>query len=916
MTATVTVNYERPKLTETELDSLVEYDMDEQDKFWLQAYNQNRVKDKQKVIDYDTFEFVMDRLEKEWFELTKDLPKQDPTNPSAFTDDQPCQICLDSECDNTNAIVFCDGCNLAVHQDCYGIPYIPEGQWLCRKCMISPEQPVSCIFCPNEGGAFKQTTNNKWAHLLCALWIPEVQIVNPVYMEPVDAIDHIPKSRWKLICSICKVRKGACIQCCHKFCFTAFHVTCARKEKYYMKIKDLLNVDDMRVYCARHRPRHLKGGSANYNNDSMILQEDMATIDMTTVTDGPEGVEGEQIEAETDEKSNRQSDIDTPMTMSANDDEQEDENERNENEARLELTKTIGQKRKASAISEEDLADTIKAARAHSHHFLTQAPMVPLYIGHRILQGLGTQVGQRSQFVKQICKYWALKRETRRGAPLLKRLHLEPWTAYASTQTESDKEKAEKYSTLVYLRADLEKIRLLTEMIRRREREKLRMAQLRTRYFEIVAFPLQLLMRQVVNTIQKRDIHNVFAEPVSIKDVPDYLSVIKEPIDFGTIKKKIESSDYQHLMNLSLVFSNASTYNKPITYYYKLAKRLQYASAPLLREMHKRAAALGVERVGDVMDRSIIDDILTTPDLSELMLDNEHDNEYMLNPDEMSPNKEKQTGDTKQTMKKQRPDRSTASSTIKKGESTTRISEAQQPQRYSHRLKGELEKPKPMLIRRADGRFISPKALLRKTNKNVTPKPKVPPATGTRKSSRVVLPSQEVKRTDNQSTTTRGTKDTTLSKSSSSSKEHKAVAVSEQRPSSKPKRASSRVSLLPGDLVWAKMPGFPWFPAELVQPSKSVPAAVMSYKEPDKDKLICFFDRHMKQRSWQWVNASGLQPFGRDDDVDLRHLKLTDYRRDKRRVRVSVRAAYIAACEAIIDPEHAIDPQRLLSRLK
>jgi hypothetical protein len=57
----------------------------------------------------------------------------------------------------------------------------------------------SCIFCPNEGGAFKQTTTGHWSHLLCAVWIPELSIGNAIYQEPVQDVEHLPKSRWKLV---------------------------------------------------------------------------------------------------------------------------------------------------------------------------------------------------------------------------------------------------------------------------------------------------------------------------------------------------------------------------------------------------------------------------------------------------------------------------------------------------------------------------------------------------------------------------------------------------------------------------------------------------------------------------------------------------------------------------------------------
>lgn len=58
---------------EKELSKQVEYDMDQQDKVWLDSFNTDRKKEAIQPISYEVFEVIMDKIEKEWFDLVKTL---------------------------------------------------------------------------------------------------------------------------------------------------------------------------------------------------------------------------------------------------------------------------------------------------------------------------------------------------------------------------------------------------------------------------------------------------------------------------------------------------------------------------------------------------------------------------------------------------------------------------------------------------------------------------------------------------------------------------------------------------------------------------------------------------------------------------------------------------------------------------
>ena len=400
--------------TPTTMVKRVEYDMDEQDRQYLEDYNQKRKAEDNEGIKPAIFEVVMSFIEKEWHALEKRIPKPNPKPPQTHRprsssaaavngeagnqgeeQDSKCAICDDGDCENTNAIVFCDGCDLAVHQECYGVPFIPEGQWLCRKCHLIGSGTPTCIFCPNTDGAFKQTNSSKWSHLLCAIWIPEVSLGNTTFMEPVMDVEKVPKPRWRLTCTICNQKMGACIQCGNKNCFRAFHVTCGRRAKWFLQMKSShggpasLDASVLKAFCDKHVPPEWRK-----NNDVNEATLEAMSYYRYTMR-GKLWADSQQ----------------TAASMQAN---------------------TQTHERALPSIEEPTAKLTSPGKRKKTQppkntwKLPSGAPVIPSIVYDAVENLLQRfSVRARKQFATDMCKYWTLKREARRGAALIKRLQLQ-----------------------------------------------------------------------------------------------------------------------------------------------------------------------------------------------------------------------------------------------------------------------------------------------------------------------------------------------------------------------------------------------------------------------------------------------------------------------------------------------------------
>nr|ACR35362.1 unknown [Zea mays] len=168
-----------------------------------------------------------------------------------------CNVCdMDEEYED-NLFLQCDKCRMMVHARCYGeLKQLDGGLWLCNLCRPgAPRVSPKCCLCPVTGGAMKPTTDGRWAHLACAIWIPETCLKDVKRMEPIDGLSRINKDRWKLVCSICGVSYGVCIQCSHPTCRVAYHPLCARAADLCIEVvqTDMASSSG----CARTEPYNL-----------------------------------------------------------------------------------------------------------------------------------------------------------------------------------------------------------------------------------------------------------------------------------------------------------------------------------------------------------------------------------------------------------------------------------------------------------------------------------------------------------------------------------------------------------------------------------------------------------------------------------------------------------------------------------
>ncbi|XP_073335471.1 protein Jade-1 [Pagrus major] len=446
------------------------YDLDDLDVAWLELVNYEFRQMALPELDELTMECVLVELESVCEEKMRQAIETEEGLGIEYDEDVVCDVCRSPEGEDGNEMVFCDKCNVCVHQACYGILKVPQGNWLCRTCALGV-QP-KCLLCPKRGGALKPTrSGTKWVHVSCALWIPEVSIGCPEKMEPITKVSHIPASRWALSCSLCREHTGTCIQCSMPSCIVAFHVTCAFDHGLEMRTI-LAENDEVRFksFCLEHSCTASNSGATINSTSSLASVSNGNHTTATSTTNGAHGTArpdwattgvSSELRSDQQHQPNSSSDLEQrsvlyPVSVSASERAERDQ---------LEREKVSQRKQKLQELEDE---------------------FYQLVDPREVAENLALPVPQ----VDFLYQFWKMKRKANFNRPLvtLKRDEVDNLA-----QQEQDV-LYRRLKLFTHLRQDLERVRNLCYMVTRREKMKHTLCDLQEKIFHL---QIQLLEEDI-----------------------------------------------------------------------------------------------------------------------------------------------------------------------------------------------------------------------------------------------------------------------------------------------------------------------------------------------------------------------------------------------------------------------------------
>ncbi|PON46173.1 Bromodomain containing protein [Trema orientale] len=90
--------------------------------------------------------------------------------------------------------------------------------------------------------------------------------------------------------------------------------------------------------------------------------------------------------------------------------------------------------------------------------------------------------------------------------------------------------------------------------------------------------PEKRVLELILDILQRKDAQEIFAEPVDPNEVEDYYDIIKEPMDFGTMRAKLHEGMYKNLeqfeRDVFLITKNAMHFNSSATIYFRQARSI------------------------------------------------------------------------------------------------------------------------------------------------------------------------------------------------------------------------------------------------------------------------------------------------------------------------------------------------------